>query len=359
MKERGNAFLRFLDRFFGIPLIVLCSFFKKSGSLPLKIDRIGLLSIGGIGDVILLSAIIHDMRKTFPHAKIGLFLGSCNREIGPLIGGVSIHILSIPTPLKMVQILRKEEWDVWIDCNPWPRLNSLLTFLAKAKFKIGFQTKGQYRHGIYDFSTPHNSHVHELENLRSLILPLRVNHFSLPRLALPNPSLVSQKRQLILHCFSSGSQAHLKAWPIEHWLKLIQKLLQEQWTLTVTGNRSQMGFSHLFRAATENPRLHLRMGQLSLLETAQLLQDSFGLITIDTGIMHLSSALNCRTLCLHGPTAPERWGGIGNQVIALRPDLKYKSCLSLGFESTCTKNRCMELISVESVLNVIHRWETL
>jgi heptosyltransferase III len=300
----------------------------------------------------LLSAVIADMRRHFPQAQIALFCSRSNREVAPFLGkGLSLFVLNVTSPFKSLSLIREKEWDWWIDCNSWPRLNALLTFFARAHFKIGFQTKRQYRHGLYDLSILHSHQKHELENFRQLLRALGIPTLSLPSLSLPEAEEKNRSKQIVLHCFSSGAKASLKTWPLNHWIKLIEGLLHNRWEVVLTGNQLQRSFfpSSFF----QKKGLLVQAGDLSLLETARVLQASQAVVTIDTGIMHLSAALKCLTFCLHGPTSPQRWGAIGPHVRVFTPSFSYKPCLSLGFESTCFHNFCMERLSAEEVLQSI------
>src|SRR5688572_15233647 len=101
MKERGNSFLRFCDRFFGIPLILFLSLFKKKGKeIPKSITSILLFKFAGIGDLALISGVILDLRKKFPKAEIVLFTGKENGEMGKLIQGIEVIPLQITSPFK-------------------------------------------------------------------------------------------------------------------------------------------------------------------------------------------------------------------------------------------------------------------
>ncbi|MFQ5583834.1 MAG: hypothetical protein ACE5GL_05310, partial [Calditrichia bacterium] len=57
-QERANKLLRLLDRYLGIPLILLLRLFKRKKNLPTgNIKSFGLLKTVAIGDTVLLSAI--------------------------------------------------------------------------------------------------------------------------------------------------------------------------------------------------------------------------------------------------------------------------------------------------------------
>lgn len=348
MRERANPFLRGIDRYLGIPVVFLCGIFRRKRAFE-KGEKIALLATAGIGDTVLLSALIADLKGK----QVTLFTGSTNREMGELIGGIEVVPLPITQPWKAVRLLRKTSFDVWIDTNPWPRINALFSLFAKATFKVGFRTPGQYRHWGYDAPIDHLTSRHELENLRALLAPLKIPATHLPHIK-ATPPLLLNTPAVALHLFAGGSRAHLKEWPEENWIALINALLKKNCTLFLTGSRAdKTRLSRIQQGSLSPHKIQVVAGLLSLKETAQLLHSVTATISVDTGIMHLAAAVDSPLISLHGPTSPYRWGAIGKKVIPLQQKRGYQPCIQLGFETVCSSNRCMRGIEVSSVLKAL------
>ncbi|MCP5468898.1 MAG: glycosyltransferase family 9 protein [Chlamydiales bacterium] len=341
MRERGNLFFHKFDRYVGIPLVFLAGVRVKR-KLPKKIERIAILKSAGIGDLVVMSGIIHDMRTAFPDAKITLFTGQANRAMGELIEGVEVIALPIMKPWLAAKKIREQSFDVWIDGDPWPRISALLSRCSRAKFRIGFRTPGQCRHFAYDIAIEHSAEEHEVENLRRLVMPLGVISLSLPKLNIEEP----KKKMVVLHQFPGGSRAALKMW--DKWQPLADYLVKKGYRVVTTGGKAD----HSMLRGVEN-----HAGKDSLLETCKLLSSAFCVITVDTGVMHLSGALSTFTLALHGPTSPKRWGALGKNVVALTPNIDYTPCIHLGFEATCKTSRCMRAITLQQVIEVFENEE--
>ena len=81
IKLRGNSMLHHLDRYGGIPAIVVLGHMRRKRAAPSTIQTIGLLKLGAIGDTVLMSAVIADLRHAFPNASITFFSGESNFEI--------------------------------------------------------------------------------------------------------------------------------------------------------------------------------------------------------------------------------------------------------------------------------------
>jgi len=94
-------------------------------------------------------------------------------------------------------------------------------------------------------------------------------------------------------------------------------------------------------------------GKLSLEQTAQTINNAKLSISIDTGIMHLASVLNCNLIAIHGPTSPKRWGPLSSKAHFVYLNKSCSPCISLGFESKCTNNICMTDITLKDITNII------
>lgn len=353
---RASRILPFIDRWLGIPLVfgLGCLRLRKSNrSLP-EHPKIALLNTAAIGDTILISGVIDDLKERYPSSEITFFVGASNYEAAMLIEGIKVVRIEVQNPWRSIQVIRSESFDLWIDFGQWPRINALYSYFAKAKFKIGFQTYGQYRHYVYD-ATAHHEKIHELDNFRKLIAILGIRGHHLPQIK--KFSLSSKGNvKLALHCFAGGSGAALKQWPEKNWISLIDSLAQKGYRFVLTGGKGdRVRCEKIKEACLNRDCIEVAAGSLSLCETAKLLADSYCTISVDTGIMHLAAALGCRTLALHGPTSPNRWGGIGPRVVPITPSGAYRPFIHLGFEKGPLSFCSMDSISVEQVLHAFEK----
>lgn len=90
-------------------------------------------------------------------------------------------------------------------------------------------------------------------------------------------------------------------------------------------------------------------GQTSLKELACLYTRCSGLVTTDTGPMHIGSAMGCRVVALFGPTAPWRTGPYGKKHKIIREKMECSPC----FKKRCQNMNCMKKITVENVFEAV------
>ncbi|MBI4378208.1 MAG: hypothetical protein HY578_03820, partial [Nitrospinae bacterium] len=82
LKERGNFWLRFLDRYVGIPFLCFLSLFKgikkRSGY---RIENVLVIKIGGIGDTLLLIPILKAIKNTHEGVSLTVVCSKNNYEV--------------------------------------------------------------------------------------------------------------------------------------------------------------------------------------------------------------------------------------------------------------------------------------
>jgi heptosyltransferase I len=341
-----------LDRYCGIPAIAILGSLKSKRKLPSSIKSIGLLRLAGIGDTVLISAAVADLRFAFPQASLTFFSGPTNIEYVGMINGldhvVEVSVRNVAAGLKA---MRSAPVDVLIDFGPWPRLEALYTTLSKASFTIGFRTPGQYRHFGYDLNVDHSQDLHELENFRNLVRPLGVKTISLPCLRRPQTEIYPESPYVVLHLWAGGIRKELKQWPSERWVKLIEDFVARGMKVVLTGapsdrNRNEAIISRVQPCARG---LITNLAGVSLQVTATTLARSRLVVSVNTGVMHIAAALDVPLVALHGPTSSRRWGPISAKAVAVNSPLNGCGYLNLGWEYPAAPPACMECIPYEAV----------
>jgi heptosyltransferase I len=375
MKERNNKVLRKLDKYVGIPLVYTLGLLRKKRKLnPLlqgKIQpRLALVKTAGIGDTLLVSGIIRELRDFFPDAHITMICARGNALIADMILELDEkYIFDMNKPLKSLRQLRKiSKCDLLLDFGPWPKINSLISFTLRADYKIGFEKEGMHRHYVYDQAVKHSDHIHELDNYRNLLRAALIPPGGLlPSLDIGDDLTAKvstaglfddDRRTVLIHPFSAGSRAYLKEWPDDNWISLARELIMSGCRVLISGGKKDAERAEQLedKINRHNGGCLSIAGKYSLREMAAIIGRSDLLISIDTGIMHLAAALDADIVALFGPTSPSRWGPQSSKAIVLNQKV-CTPCLSLGFENICDKPRgCISSIKVEDVLRAAERF---
>ena len=351
---RSSILLKYADFFLGVPLIFLLScFLRSTGKKPDIIRRIGVLQTAAIGDTVLMGRVLEHIKNP---VIIDVFSGASNYEACCLIANTRRVIrLSATNPVHSIRTIRHQgEYDVWIDFGPWARINALYSFSAKTRYRIGFNTPGQFRHYLYDQGIHHSRNIHEIRNQMNLvntIFSLNTTKIILPFFSPPIPKL---KRTVVFHPYPGGTRREQKRIKVDIWHKLASHFLEKGCCVIVTGDHhDRTEAKRMFSSFADNPRFKIVAGHTNLAETETILKKVCMLITVDTGILHLASKLGCPIVALYGCTSPDRWGPLNSNAIAITsPKSCSVPCVNLGFEWTRGR-KCMSHISVDVILAAV------
>lgn len=359
---RGNRVLRAADGSLGRLLIAAVGLGSKR-SQPRDPRHVGVLKTAAIGDTVLLSAILADLRAGFPGARLTLITGGDNAAAGALVAPPHARNLtiSVTKPVGALRALRDENFDVLIDAGSWPRIDAALVALSGARFRVGFRTPGQHRHYAFDRTVDHSNALHELENFRSLVRALGVETRALPSIAtqpLPASPRLPAAPFAVFHPWAGGFRAHLREWPAERWSALALEIRDIAPRVAVTAPAHETSRCAALIGTLRAARIDaVALEGLSLPQLASALRQAVVLVSVNTGIMHLGAALGVPTVGLHGPTSEKRWGPIGPATRAVSSSFAGCGYLNLGFEYSGHRLDCMDGVSLDDVVRAT--WEAV
>jgi heptosyltransferase-2 len=140
-----------------------------------------------------------------------------------------------------------------------------------------------------------------------------------------------------------------KEWGIEKFRELMLRMVKEGFPGVVMGGNEDKERSHFFN---DLDGIFNLTGKLSLRETASLLSLSVALVSNDSGLSHLSSAVGTPVIVIFGSTSPvwSRPLGEDNRIIYKADSLSCSPCFKR--ECPLSHKKCME-IDVEDVVEGI------
>lgn len=354
MKERGNVNLKLLDRYVGIPLVMLMGLLRRKCRTPPKeIRTICLFKEVSIGDTVLLAGPLRDLRKAFPEARILFFAGISNLATARMLPCVDeVLLVPVTSPLQGIREIRKHKIDVWLDFGQWERINSVFAGLSKARFRVGFRTPGQYRHFTYDRAVPHRADQHEVDNYRDILRALGIEASEQTRIDPGKVSSPLQGRFVVLHAWPSGMKSHLREWPAERWVELAHRIQHSGFSVVLTGSPADHPRTEMLERDIGGNVIN-RAGKDNLEALRSLLGAATAVVSVNTGVMHLAAALGTPTISLNGPTSELRWGPHGPRAYSVSVPPPYGGYLNLGFEYEGQYTESMNHIEVDAVWNLL------
>jgi len=141
-----------------------------------KIKKILCIKLRGIGDVVLSTIILDNLKAHFPAAKIDYLTETFVKpaiENNPDINKI-ITMRKSEIPLKVAWRVRKEKYNMILDLWSNPR-SAQVTFLSGVKYRVGFAYRGRkYAYNILATSGRGEVHSaeHNLEILKAIDVPI-------------------------------------------------------------------------------------------------------------------------------------------------------------------------------------------
>ncbi|MDG2276748.1 MAG: lipopolysaccharide heptosyltransferase II [Pseudomonadales bacterium] len=140
-----------------------------------------------------------------------------------------------------------------------------------------------------------------------------------------------------------------KKWPVEHYAKLAQSLLEggsQVWLLGSPGDAEDCA-----RITELTPKVVNLAGKTSLLDAIDLLAVCSRVVCNDSGLMHVACALGVATIGIFGSTSPSFTPPLGEAAQVVELNMGCRPC----FQRECPlkHRRCLNDLSPERVLDRI------
>jgi ADP-heptose:LPS heptosyltransferase len=148
----------------------------------------------------------------------------------------------------------------------------------------------------------------------------------------------------------------LRKWPSERFIDLGKKILKQHpaVTLVITGAPSERAAAEKIARAIGKKAVSMA-GKTTLRELIVLYSLADVLVTNDSGPAHFSTLTDIDAIVLFGPETPKLYGARRQKTHVLWAGLACSPCVNVFNHrfSPCTNNRCMQVISVREVYEVV------
>ncbi len=254
--------------------------------------------------------------------------------------------------------IREKEYDAVIDLQGLLR-SGLVTFAARAQKKIGFSYAREGAPFFYsDKILPSDENTHAIDRYMSSLAKIGIEKGAKVEYGIRVPDEEMQWAKSALPAepyvvINPNARWKTKRWPIEKFGKVMAELNErEGLRFVITGGPDDVERGEqLARLAGSFATDLTNSGRLPRL--AAIILGSVGMITNDSGPMHLAVALNRPVVALFGPTDPEKVGPYGEGHMVVKADVDCSPC----YKRRCPfAHECMERISPGDLLEA---WEKM
>ncbi|MBI4379399.1 MAG: glycosyltransferase family 9 protein [Nitrospinae bacterium] len=382
MRILKNLILSFFNYLWKLKLFIL------KPAPPQKIEKILILPRTGIGDMIMLIPFLNSLKNYFPDSEL-TFIISPNRGLGELAEDTG-HIDNIieydfVKNWQLHKILKlaykiEGEFDVSFSCWGFPV--NVLPFI-KSRYSIGFNhqlgydKKSQF---LLDYAVKLDADSvkqHDVQRYLNLLEPLKtspsfhsfeggekggvVNLGPFLKVREEDKIYIDHllKKDNILngdiligfHAGSNSDQPE-KRWSKEKFIDLGKYLSKEyKAKVIIVGSAGEKEFAGDIAEKINGVNL---AGETTVMQTAALIHRCKIFISNDTGPMHIAAAVGTPVVALFGPTDPCINGPYTDKAVIVNKELACSPCyIPYSSRINCETLECMNLISVEEVINKI------
>lgn len=322
-----------------------------------------------LGDLVMATPIIHDVRRKWPNASI---TAMCQSNVGPLLKAdpnlTEIYSYKKPSGwihrgqhMDIIDSLKKGEYDLGIILT-----NSFSSawwfWLGSVSNRIGF--KGNFRNFLLNKAVPfpeNKETQHLVLTYKSLLLPMGIPiSDTVPNLYVTPQEKTAAHELLANHNHTFGKQilvginpgaayGSAKCWLPERFRSVTELLLKNP-NITVVYFGDSAGAPLVNDICNGlGPRVINLAGRTTIRELLALIESCNVLLTNDSGPMHIAAALKVPLVALFGSTSEVKTGPYGQGTIIH----KHVEC-SPCYKRTCPIDfRCMKRISVDEVYQAI------
>jgi ADP-heptose:LPS heptosyltransferase len=337
-------------------------------------ERILLLRLERIGDLLMALPAIADVRAIAPQARIDLAVGSWNLPLARVIPGLTeIETidagwlargpggLGMPALLRRAWRWRPRRYDIAINFEPDIRSNLLLA-ASGARFTAGYAGGGGGP--ILDRALEYDTGAHTADNARALVAAVFGRQPATgdpPPLGLPDylrraaaVRLPSRSTGPLVGVHVSGGRA-IKQWDPARFAELARRLADRCGaTIVLTGAPEDQPLVRTMAAALGQRPFVDVSGELELPALAAVLERLDLFVTGDTGPMHLAVAVGTPVVAVFGPSDPARYAPRGPRDRVVRVDLPCAPCNRIRHPpARCTGHTpdCLAFVTVERMFD--------
>ena len=270
-----------------------------------------LLQTAFIGDVVLATALVEKLHRSFPEAEIDFLLRKGNEGLlarHPHIRRVWVwdkgrgkyrHLW------RLLRQIRAERYDGVINLQRFFS-TGLLTAFSRGKARVGFD-KNPWSFA-FDRKVPHRwgtdeTPLHEVERNLQLIAEWADDAFEPPRLYPPEDALDELEISRPYVCLAPTSVWFTKQWPAGKWVELLRRLPADHCVYLLGGPADHAVCERILQESGREKGVNLA-GRIGLLASAALMAGAEMNYVNDSAPLHLASAMNAPVTAIFCSTVP-------------------------------------------------------
>lgn len=281
-------------------------------------ERILVLQLKRIGDLILTFPALAALRAARPEARITLVVADAGGQLSPILPGADRAFVYRRSGTNGIlwRHLLFSKYDTVLDFTGTDR-STIMAILSKARRKVTYAKlaeKKRWRGRVFKHLS--GASVRDLHTVDYHLALLSEIGIPVPPLS-PEITVPTAIREAVENRLAAigpfalihpGTARAEKYWPAERWAEIATHLReQHHFPVVMTGSADVSEQAELEKLRTLSPDLVDLSGALSLVEVAEVIRRARIAIGVDSAAMHLANAFLTPQIVLFGPTNPFHW----------------------------------------------------
>lgn len=328
--------------------------------------KILLIQTAFIGDVVLITPVIREIKKIFPDSLLDVMV--IPQASNLLVNNPHINSIiefdkrksKLKAFINALTLFRKNKYDISISPHS-SMTTALLMLLAKIPMRVGFERwSSQY---LLTHKPKHLKGKLKIEKNLNLLTAFANKIFPIQTELFPTEEMFEKVDSIItkldptskkIIAVAPGSNWFTKRWPQSNYKDLVLKLSECGYGIVFIGSSDEREICEEIKPKTNSINL---AGKLSLLESAALISKCDLIVCNDSGAMHLANAVQTDVFVFFGPTVQKiGYSPIGKNDIVFEVDLDCRPCSSHGTKKCPLEHfNCMFSITSDYVLHKIEK----
>ncbi len=330
--------------------------YNKQAAKPRKIV---VLELTHIGDLIMSTPLLHELRMNYPKAKINLVCADWNNPLfqnNELVDSVLNYNSRMFSPktkgttfwnrLKFFYSLFRQKYDLVVDLRG--DYDTLLFFLLFYRRKRIEWWGSHIMERKLKSERPRHMVDTKVEILKTLGIHAKSKKllFAVSKNAADWAANLLKNNERPVITIAPGARWNFREWPKEKFSQLADKLMENNATVVLVGAPNEKKLAEEIAAMMKHKPI-ITAGTASIQQSAAIISKSVLFIGNDSGPMHVAAALSIPTVALFGPQTPVLTGPYSKNSIVIRKHVWCSPCS----QTTCINQSdwCMNKITLEEV----------
>jgi len=332
-------------------------------------EKILIIRLSSIGDILLTSPFVRQVRKQFPDARIDYLIKEQFRDLmrfNPHISHLyALTVSNHDAEKKLKKELKQAGYQIVFDLHNNLRSNffkrgiNATSLRSINKNKLRQQLLVLFKINCYRRIQPIPERYlkvaekyHVQDDKQGLEIFWQTDHEKTAAKKIRQAGMPSSVQYV---CLAPGAAHHTKRWPVDYFATLSENIIRQGLKIALLGGEDDKQWG---RVLAKKAKIFDLTGKLSLLETAVILSRARAAVTNDSGLMHMATAVNIPVVAIFGSTVRE-FGFFpyrSKSTVMENKELSCRPCTHIGRKSCPKKHfKCMIEIKSDDVYQALNQ----